>query len=135
MKPMLKVSAAVLFAAISALPALAAINTAVVVQGNSTAAAPASSIDDFIGKWTMQDLNALGSAHQVTVFDTKNVYDAADLSKLSDADTRAIGDLKKMHDQIDADAGLRAWFAKNSIDINRVIAITDNGGAVDVYLY
>jgi uncharacterized protein YbjQ (UPF0145 family) len=83
----------------------------------------------------MQDLNALGSASRVTVFDTKNVYSGADLSMLSDAETRAIGDLKKMHDQIGANAALKAWFEKNSIDVNRVIAITDHGGAVDVYLY
>jgi hypothetical protein len=135
MKPMLFGSAAVLFAAMTAMPSLAAIDNAVVVKGVASAADTASNISDVIGHWSMQDLNALSSAGRVTVFDTKNVYDTTDLSMLSDADTRALGDLKTMHEKIEANAALKAWFAKNSIDINRVVAITDNNGAVDVYLY
>lgn len=135
MKPMLFGSAAVLFAAMTAMPSLAAIDNAVVVKGTATTAGTASDVSDMIGNWTMQDLNALSSASKVTVFDTKNVYGGTDLSMLSDADTRALGNLRTMHEKIDANASLKAWFQKNGIDVNRVVAITDNGGTVDVYLY
>jgi hypothetical protein len=135
MSPILKLSLAVLLAAAAPLPALAAIDSATVVQGNQTEIPPYSSIDGLVGKWTPADLNALSNANSVKVFDTKNLYQSTDLSMLSDASTRAIGDLKKMHDEIAANTELKAWFDAQKIDLNRVVAITQDGGAVNVYLY
>jgi hypothetical protein len=135
MNPMLNVSAAVLIAAMSAVPVLAAVDSALVTMGTSTSIAPASSIDDLVGHWTMKDLDALNAAKSVTVFDTKNLYGSDDLAMISDADTRALGDLQKLHATLNGDAALKAWFARNKINPDRVITITDVNGAVDLYLY
>jgi len=135
MNPMLKVSAAVLIAAMSAIPVLAAVDSAAVTMGTATSIAPASSIDDLVGKWTMKDLDALNAAKSVTVFDTKNLYGATDIDMISDADTRALGDLQKLHAALNGNAALKAWFAKNKINPDLVVTITDVNGAVDLYLY
>lgn len=134
MNPMLKVSAAVLIAAMSALPALAAVN-ATVVMGAKADIVPVTSLDAMIGKWTQAELNALGKASTVTVFDTNKLYSPADIKLLGQADTTASVNLVKLRSAIDADAALKAWFAKNKIDVTHVIAITDTAGKVGVYTF
>lgn len=134
MNPMLKVSAAVLIAAMS-VPAFAAVDSATVIKGTSDSIMAASSLDGLVGHLTMQDLSALGGARNVTVFDTKSLYDSNDLAMISDAETRSLGDLAKLHQEINGNPSLKAWFAHNNINVNDVIAVTDTGGSVDVYLY
>ena len=134
MNPMLKVSAAVLIAAMSALPALAAVNANVVI-GTKADILPVTSLDTMIGKWGQPDLNALGNATRVTVFEANNLFDASDIKLLGSADTAASVNLTKLRSAIDADATLKAWFDKNKIDVSHVIAITDAGGKVDVYTF
>jgi len=134
MNPMLKVSAAVLIAAMSALPALAAVN-ATVIMGTKTDIVPVTSLDTMVGKWGKPELDALGKAGTVTVFDANKLYTAADIKLLGAADTSAAASLAKLRSSLDADATLKAWFDKNKIDINHVIAITDTGGKVDVYTF
>lgn len=134
MNPMLKVSAAVLIAAMSALPALAAVN-ATVVMGMKADIVPVASLDTMIGKWGKPELDALGKAGSVTVFDANKLYSAGDIKLLGAADTAQSTNLTKLRGQIDADTALKAWFAKNKIDVTHVIAITDTGGKVDVYTF
>ena len=134
MNPMLKVSAAVLIAAMSALPALAAVN-ATVVMGAKADIVPVASLGTMIGKWGQPELDALGKARSVTVFDANKLYTASDIKLLGAADTAASVDLTKLRSAIDADATLKAWFDKNKIDVTHVIAITDTGGKVDVYTF
>ena len=134
MNPMLKVSAAVLIAAMSALPALAAVNATVVI-GTKADIVPVTSLDTMIGKWGQPELNALGKATSVTVFDANKLYDASDIKLLGAADTAASVNLTKLRSAIDADTTLKAWFDKNKIDVSHVIAITDTGGKVDVYTF
>ncbi len=134
MNPMLKVSAAVLIAAMSAFPALAAVNAAV-VMGTKTDIVPVTSLDAMIGKWGQTELNALGKAPKVMVFDANKLYSPADIKLLGQADTAASVNLTKLRSAIDADASLKAWFAKNKIDVTHVIAITDTGGKVDIYTF
>ena len=134
MNPMLKVSAAVLSAAMSALPALAAVN-ATVVMGAKADIVPVASLGTMIGKWGQPELDALGKASSVTVFDANKLYTASDIKLLGAADTAASVDLTKLRSAIDADATLKAWFDKNKIDVTHVIAITDTGGKVDVYTF
>ena len=134
MNPMLKVSAAVLIAAMSALPALAAVN-ATVVMGAKADIVPVASLGTMIGKWGQPELDALGKASSVTVFDANKLYTASDIKLLGAADTAASVDLTKLRSAIDADATLKAWFDKNKIDVTHVIAITDTGGKVDVYTF
>lgn len=134
MNPMLKVSAAVLIAAMSALPALAAVN-ATVVMGAKADIVPVTSLDTMIGKWGKPELDALGKAGSVTVFDANKLYSAGDIKLLGAADTAASVNLVRLRSQIDADAALKAWFDKNKIDVTHVIAITDTGGKVDVYTF
>jgi hypothetical protein len=134
MNPMLKVSAAVLIAAMSALPALAAVNAAVVI-GTKADIVPVTSLDTMIGKWGQPELNALGKATSVTVFDANKLYDASDIKLLGSADTAASVNLTKLRSAIDADATLKAWFDKNKIDVSHVIAITNTSGKVDVYTF
>ncbi|MBI4920282.1 MAG: hypothetical protein HY834_00900 [Devosia nanyangense] len=135
MNPMLKVSAAVLIAAMSAVPVLAAVDTATVVMGTSADIVPVTSLDAVIGKWSKADLKLLEGAASVNVFDTKTLYTPADLKLVGEADTRMSADLVKFRAAIDADAMLKAWFSKNKLDVSRVIAITDTGHKVDVFLY
>ena len=134
MNPMLKVSAAVLIAALSALPALAAVN-ATTVMGTKTDIVPVTSLDGMIGKWGQPELDALGKASTVTVFDANTLYAPTDIKLLSQADTAATVDLVKLRSAIDADASLKAWFTKNKIDVTHVIAITDTAGKVAVYTF
>lgn len=134
MNPMLKVSAAVLIAAMSALPALAAANASV-VMGAKADIVPVASLDTMVGKWGQPQLDALSKASTVTVFDTNKLYSPADIKLLGAADTVATPNLTKLRSAIDADAALKAWFSKNKIDVNHVIAITDTGGKVDVYTF
>ena len=134
MNPMLKVSAAVLIAAMSALPALAAVN-ATVVMGAKADIVPVASLGTMIGKWGQPELDALGKASTVTVFDANKLYTAGDIKLLGAADTAASVNLTKLRSAIDADATLQAWFDKNKIDVSHVIAITDANGKVDVYTF
>ncbi|MEQ1769608.1 MAG: hypothetical protein ABL879_07180 [Devosia sp.] len=135
MKPMLKVSAAVLIAAMSVAPALAAIDSASLVVGTKANVVPAMTLDGVIGKWTPQQLTALNGASTVTVFDTKLLYDTTQLKLVSANQTKMMADITQIHQAIDNDAALKAWFVKNKVDVDRVIAVTDTGGKVDVYLY
>ncbi len=135
MNPMLKVSAAVLIAAMSAGPVFAAVDAATVVMGTSADIVPASDLDKVIGTWHRADIKALAGATTVNVFDTKTLYSPADLKLVGEADTKMATDLGKFHAALDADAALKAWFAKNKIDVSRVIAVTDTNHNVDVYLY
>ena len=134
MNPMLKVSAAVLIAAMSALPALAAVNAAV-VMGAKADIVPVTSLDSMIGKWGKPELDALGKATTVTVFDANKLYPASDIKLLGQADTAASVNLVKLRSAIDADAALKAWFTKNNIDISHVVAITDANSKVSVYTF
>lgn len=134
MNPMLKVSAAVLIAAMSALPALAAVN-ATVVMGTKTDIVPVASLDSMIGKWGQPELDALGKAGTVTVFDANKLYTPADIKLLGAADTAASVDLVKQRSALDANASLKAWFMQNKIDVTHVIAITDTAGKVGIYTF
>lgn len=134
MNPMLKVSAAVLIAAMSALPVLAAVNATVVV-GMKTDIVPITSLDGMVGKWGQPELDALGKAGSVTVFDANKLYTPADIKLLGQADTAASVNLVKMRSAIDSDASLKAWFTQNKIDVTHVIAITDTAGKVAVYTF
>lgn len=131
---MLKVSAAVLIAAMSALPALAAVN-ATVVMGTKADIVPVTALDSMIGKWTPADLTALDKAGSVIVFDSKKLYASADLTMIGKADTAAASELTRMRAALSGDAALKAWFAHNKIDINSVIAISDANGKVEVYTF
>jgi hypothetical protein len=134
MNPMLKVSAAVLIAAMSALPALASVN-ATVVMGTKPDIVPVTSLDTMIGKWGQPELDALSKAPSVTVFDANKLYTPADIKLLSQADTAASVNLVKLRSALDADASLKAWFAQNKIDVTHVIAITDTAGKVGIYTF
>jgi hypothetical protein len=134
MNLMLKVSAAVLIAAMSALPALAAVN-ATVVMGTKADIVPVATLDPMIGKWGQPELDALSKATSVTVFDANKLYTANDIKLLGAADTAASVNLTKLRSTIDADAALKAWFDKNKIDVSHVIAITDANNKVDVYTF
>ena len=135
MNPMLKVSAAVLIAAMSALPALAAVDTANVVMGSKTDIVPIASLDAMIGKWGQPELNALSNAGSVTVFDANRLYAPADIKLLGQADTAASVNLVTRRSAITDNAALKAWFDRNKIDVSHVVAISDTGGKVSVYTY
>ena len=134
MNPMLKVSAAVLIAAMSALPALAAVN-ATVVMGTKTDIVPVTALDGMIAKWGQPELDALSKAPSVMVFDANKLYSPADIKLLGQADTSASVNLVKLRSAIDGNATLKAWFTANKIDVTHVIAITDTGGKVGIYTF
>jgi hypothetical protein len=136
MNPMLKVSAAVLIAAMSALPALAATtDVATVIVGTKADIVPIAKLDNMVGKWGKPELAALGKAWSVTVFDAGKLYSASDVKLLGAADTADMSALTKARASLSADAQLKAWFNKNKIDINHVVAISDTAGKVSIYTY
>ena len=135
MNPMLKVSAAVLIAAMSALPALAAVDSATVVMGTKTDIVPVTTLDGMVGKWGAPEIDALGKASTVTVFDANKLYTPADVKLLGAADTTDMSALTKARGALSADTQLKAWFDKNKIDINHIVAISDTAGKVSIYTF
>ena len=135
MNPMLKVSAAVLIAAMSGLPALAAVGSATVLMGTRTDIVPIAALDGMVGKWGPTEIDALGKASTVTVFDANKLYTPADVKLLGAADTADSSALTKARGALSADAQLKAWFDKNKIDIGHVVAISDNAGKVSIYTF
>ncbi|HEY4202690.1 MAG TPA: hypothetical protein VGM83_19235 [Devosiaceae bacterium] len=144
MKPMHKVSAAVLIAAMTILPATGSFAAGMAPQANApmaanamaakTAVVPAATLKSWIGKWTPASIKTLGSAKNITVIDTKTLYKPADLKTIASAEGTHRTSLDKLHAAINADAGLKAWFGKNNVDVNRVVAYSQKG-TPEVFLY
>ena len=136
---MRNVSAALLIAALAVNPlaqAMAATaDSAKVVTGMKTEAVPVTNLTGMIGSWTQGDLAVLDKSGSVKVFDTRTVYQGADLQKIASAETAKSAQLGKFRDAIRADAGLKAWFDANKIDINKVIAVADPNGNPEVFTY
>ncbi len=136
MNPMRNVSAAVLLAAILAVPGTAAFaataDTAKVTMGVKTEIVPVANLVDMIGSWTAGDLAFLDKATSV---DTKALYPAADQAKIASAETAKASQLGKFRDAIRADSALNAWFSANHIDVNRVVAVADPKGNPEIFLY
>lgn len=140
MNPMRTVSAAVLLAAILAVPGTAAFaatnaDTAKLTIGMKSEVVPVANLVDMIGSWTAGDLAFLDKATGVKTFDTKLLYPAADQAKIASAETAKSSQLGKFRDAIRADAALSGWFAANHIDVNRVVAVADPHGNPEIFLY
>ena len=140
MNPMRNVSAAVLLAAILAIPGTAAFaatnaDTAKLTVGVKSEIVPVASLVNMIGTWSAGDLAFLDKASGVKTFDTKLLYPAADQAKIASAETAKATQLGKFRDAIRADAALSGWFAANHIDVNRVVAVADPNGNPEIFLY
>ena len=140
MNPMRNVSAAVLLAAILAIPGTAAFaatnaDTAKLTVGVKSEIVPVASLVNMIGTWSAGDLAFLDKASGVKTFDTKLLYPAADQTKIASAETAKATQLGKFRDAIRADAALSGWFAANHIDVNRVVAVADPNGYPEIFLY
>lgn len=140
MNPMRNVSAAVLLAAILAVPGTAAFaatnaDTAKLTVGVKSEIVPVASLVNMIGTWSAGDLAFLDKASGVKTFDTKLLYPAADQAKIASAETAKAAQLGKFRDAIRADAALSGWFAANHIDVNRVVAVADPNGNPEIFLY
>ena len=155
MNSIFKVSAAVMLAAISALPAVAAttsattttttakpaatasmkvaLDSATLTTGEQPGALPVTSLIRDLGKWNKARLKALDTAASITVFDAKTVYSDADQTKLAAAVKAKDADLAKARTALSGDTGLAAWFAKNNVDPSAVVAIATVKGKVEVY--
>ncbi|RYG77039.1 MAG: hypothetical protein EON59_17355 [Alphaproteobacteria bacterium] len=135
---MRNVSVALLLAALAMNPlgqAMAAANAAKMVTGMKTEAAPVATLTGMIGTWTPADLTSLDKAASVKVFDTRTIYDSADLLKVSSAETAKAAELGKFHDAIRGDAALKGWFDTNKIDVNKVVAVSMPNGTPELFLY
>lgn len=131
----LKTTAALVLAAlVSVAPALAN-DSAKVVSAAKTDALPVANLVSMIGEWTAGDLAFLDKATSVKVFDTKALYQPADLTKIASAETGKNAELTKFRAAIQGDAGLMGWFKTNKIDINRVVAVADPHGNPEIFLY
>ncbi|KQX40043.1 hypothetical protein ASD04_05195 [Devosia sp. Root436] len=141
MKPMRNVSAAVLLAAILAIPGTAAFaatnaaDTAKVTMGVKADLVPVGSLVNMIGHWKPSDLAFLDKATSIKTYDTKALYPAAEQAQIATAETVEAGELGKFRDAIRADSALNGWFAANKIDINRVVAVSDPNGNPEIFLY
>lgn len=135
---MRNVSAALVVAALAIAPlssAMAAADTAKVVTGMKTEAVPVANLVGMVGAWTPADLTFLDKAASVKVFDTRTIYQGADLQKIASAETSKASQLGKFRDALRADAALKAWFDTNKIDINKVIAVGDPNGNPELFIY
>lgn len=133
----LKLSTALVLAALSlgaAVPAMAATGATVVTAAKSDAV-PVASLVSMVGAWKPADLATLDKASSVKVFDTKTLYQGADLTKIASAEAAKNADLMKFRDAIRADGALDAWFGAHKIDISRVIAVSDPSGSPEIFLY
>jgi hypothetical protein len=139
MREINKLAAAAVAAVTMVLPTVAFAATtmpsAIPVRGQKSDVVKVTTLKPIIGKWTKSDLSALDSARSIKVYDVKSLYTPADQKTVASAESANSANLKKIHSAISADAGLKAWFAKNNIDVNRVIGMSDNKGAVSLYLY
>jgi len=135
---MRKVSAAVLIAASSLFAvggALAAAPTAAVTMGTKTDVPAFATLHPMIGKWAPADILALDTAKSIKVYDTKTLYSASDASQVASAESSASTNVTALRSAINANADLKAWFAKEKIDVNRVIGLENQNGNVSVFLY
>ena len=141
MNPMRTVSAAVLLAAILAVPGTAAFaattpaDTAKVTVGVKADLIPVVNLDDMIGIWSAGDLAFLDKATSVKTYDTKTLYPAAEQAQIASAEATKASQLGKFRDAIRGDAALSAWFTANHIDVNRVVAVADPNGNPEIFLY
>jgi len=137
MKMTLKASAALLLAAlVTTAPALALANdSAKVVSAMKSDALPIDNVVGMIGSWSTSDLAFLDKAQSVKVFDTRQLYQGADLNKIASAETSKSVQLGKFRDAIRGDKGLAGWFTSNKIDVNRVVAVADPKGNAEIFLY
>jgi hypothetical protein len=139
MREINRLAAAAFAAATMVLPAVAfgaaTVPSATIVMGQKTEVIKVSSLKPIIGKWTKSDLRALESAHAIKVYDVKSLYTPADQKTVAGAESANGANLKKIHTAISGDDGLKMWFAKNNIDVNRVIGMSDSKGTVSLYLY
>lgn len=141
MKPMQSVSAAVLLAAIVAMPvstafaATTTMDSAKVTVATKTDIVPVTNLVDMIGSWTAGDLAFLDKASTVKTYDTKTLYPAADQAKIASAEKAKSSELTKFRAAIHGDPALSAWFTSNKIDVNRVVAVADPNGHPEIFLY
>lgn len=140
MNPMRNVSAAVLLAAILAVPGTAAFaattaDTAKMTIGLQSEIVPVANLVDMIGSWTAGDLAFLDNASGVKTFDTRILYPAAEQALIASAEASKTEQLTKFRDAIRADSALSGWFAANHIDVNRVVAVADPNGNPEIFLY
>jgi hypothetical protein len=126
--------ALVLAALVSVAPALAN-DSAKVVSAAKRDVLPVRNLVDMVGEWTAGDLAFLDKATSVKVFDTRKLYQPADLTKIASAETGKNAELTKFRTAIQGDAGLTGWFKTNKIDISRVVAVADPHGNPEIFLY
>jgi hypothetical protein len=112
---------------------MAVMDSATVTAGAKAGAMPFPSLVKLVGKYTKGELTALNSAKTVWTYDTKAVYTAADQAKLTAAATTNKAKIDVFHSAISKDTGLSAWFAKNNIDVNSVVAVQVGKKGVAVY--
>lgn len=141
MNPMRTVSAAVLLAAILAVPGTAAFaatspaDTAKATMGTKSDLIPVGNLVDMIGSWTAGDLAFLDKATSIKTYDTKTLYPAAEQAKIASAETSKAAQLRNFREAIRGDSALSGWFAANHIDVNRVVAVADPKGNPEIFLY
>lgn len=132
-----KLSAAALIAAslFAAGGALAATPMATVTMGTKTDVPAFAVLHPMIGKWAPADLTALGNAKSIKVYDTKSLYSTGDAKEVATAETSAHANVTGLRAAINANEELKEWFAKQKIDVNRVIGLENQNGNVSVFLY
>lgn len=131
----LKTSAALILAALVSVVPVMANDSAKVVSAAKADALPVANLVGMIGQWTAGDLASLDKATSVKVFDTRQLYQPADLTKIASAETGKNAELTKFRAAIQGDPGLMGWFKTNNIDINRVVAVGDPSGNAEIFLY
>jgi hypothetical protein len=126
---------AVVMIASASAPAFAAGDAAKFVEATKTDIVPVASVTAMVGKWNAADLSVLDKAASIKVFDTKVLYPAADQKKIASAETSKAADLTKLRTAIKADKGLSGMLAAKKVDVNRVIAVTDQKSGPQIFLY
>lgn len=127
---------AVLAIALAAtVPAFAATDQAMMRNALKTDAMPVARVTGMVGKWSTADLSFLDKATAIKVYDTRSLYQPADLKKIASAETAKATDLTRLRADIKGDTGLDGWFNAHQIDVSRVIAVADPKGGPQIFLY
>lgn len=95
---------------------------------------PVDKLDPLIGKWTQAELADLLKSKSVKSADIKMLYNAADQKTIEATATKMKAELGELRMAIESDKALKAWFVASKVDVNRLVAISDVKGAVELFL-
>lgn len=119
-------------------PAMAATSAAMaakVTTAQQLDAVPIGQMVDLLGQGADIAPSAWSQADAVTVFDGKTLYNAEDQKRIESAEASQVLAIDRLQKSIRDDKQLADWFSTNHIAVDRVVALQQQDGKLDVYLF